>query len=84
MTISTAQIREARELLMMQPWQLAKLAGLSTAAIMVAEIEHADSSVGRAHVGVIRRALERAGIKFITEVSGEPGVRLQKVLSPNG
>ena len=78
MNISAVQIRKARELLMIQPWQLAKLAGLSTAEIMVAEIEHADPSVARAHVDVIRRALEGVGIKFMTEVSGEPGVRLRK------
>ena len=78
MTITAAQIREARELLMIQPWQLAKLAGLSTAEIMVAEIERANPSVAQAHVHAIRRALEGAGIRFITEVNGEPSVRLRK------
>lgn len=77
-TTTAAQIREARELLKMQPWQLAKLAGVSTAEIMIAEIEHADPSVARAHVDVIRRALKGTGIKFIAEVNGAPSVRLWK------
>ena len=84
MIITAAQIQQARELLRMQPWQLGKLAGVSSAEIMVAEIEHADPSVARAHVDAIRLALEAAGVEFISKNGGAASVRLRKSPRPKG
>ena len=78
MTITGRQIREARKLLSMWHWQLAKLAGVSTSEIVLAEIGEAEPAVAQAHVVAIQRALETAGVEFISESFGGPNVRLRK------
>jgi transcriptional regulator with XRE-family HTH domain len=76
MTITSAQVKEARELL---GWTRTRLA---------IEAQVSEASVGRfergtAHLGewirpTIRKALEQAGVEFIAENGGGARVRLRK------
>lgn len=56
--------------------ELAKLAGLSLSTVVDFEKERRQVSVSA--VETIQRALHRAGIEFIDENGGGPGVRLRK------
>lgn len=74
--ISPSQCRGARALLNMTQPQLASAAnvGLST----VVDFERERRSVSAEAVGKMQVALEMAGIVFISENGGGPGVRLRK------
>jgi DNA-binding transcriptional regulator YiaG len=71
-----AQCRAGRALLEMTQPQLAKLAGLGLSTVV--DFEKERRQVSAAAVEMIRRALRRAGIEFIDENGGGPGVRLRK------
>ena len=71
-----AQCRAGRALLDMTQPQLAELAGLGLSTVVDFEKERRQVSV--AAVEAIRRALRRAGVEFIDENGGGPGVRLRK------
>ncbi|TNC49532.1 transcriptional regulator [Rubellimicrobium rubrum] len=77
-----AQCRAARGLLNITQSALADAAavGLTT----VVDFEKERRQVGRFSVSFIRRALEAAGVVFIEENGGGPGVRLRKVGSDGG
>jgi predicted transcriptional regulator len=70
------QSRAARGLLDWTQQQLADKAGVGVVAIH--QFEAGTSQPRRATVEVIRRAFEGAGIEFIEENGGGPGVRLRK------
>jgi transcriptional regulator with XRE-family HTH domain len=74
--ISPAQCRAGRALLDMTQSQLAELAklGLST----VVDFEKGRRQVSQTTVETIQSALQYAGIDFIEENGGGPGVRLRK------
>jgi len=74
--VTPDQIRSARALLDMTQPQLASAAelGLST----VVDFERSRRAVSREAIQAMRAALERAGIEFIDENGGGPGVRLRK------
>jgi transcriptional regulator with XRE-family HTH domain len=74
--ISSAQCRAGRALLEMTQTELAQLAelGLST----VVDFERQRRQVSPEAIEAIRDALKRAGIEFIDENGGGPGVRLRK------
>jgi transcriptional regulator with XRE-family HTH domain len=74
--MSPAQCRAGRALLDMTQSQLAELAklGLST----VVDFEKGRRQVSQAAVETIQSALQRAGVDFIEENGGGPGVRLGK------
>jgi DNA-binding transcriptional regulator YiaG len=74
--MSSAQCRAGRALLDMTQSQLAELAklGLST----VVDFEKGRRQVSQAAVETIQSALQRAGVDFIEENGGGPGVRLRK------
>jgi transcriptional regulator with XRE-family HTH domain len=74
--INSAQCRAGRGLLAWSQQQLADAAGL--AVVTVHQLEAGTSEPRRATLEVIRRAFERAGIEFIDENGGGPGVRLKK------
>ena len=74
--ISPDQCRGARALLNMKQPELADLAGLGLSTIVDFEKSRRDVSV--LAIQAIRAALERAGIQFIPENGGGPGVRLRK------
>jgi transcriptional regulator with XRE-family HTH domain len=74
--ITSAQCRAARGLL---GWSQQTLADRASVGIMtVHQLEKEGTQPRRATLDVIRRALEAAGVEFIDENSGGPGVRLRK------
>jgi transcriptional regulator with XRE-family HTH domain len=74
--ITPAQCRAARALL---DWSQRQLA--SAAQIGVSDVGQFERNGARrrpATIGIVRRALEAAGVEFIAENGGGPGVRLRK------
>ena len=76
--VSTRQIKAARALLAWSQADLAQRSGVSEPT--VARLEAVDGELGGREqtVAKIRIALENAGIEFIDENGGGPGVRLRK------
>ena len=74
--ISSAQCRAARGLLDWTQQDLADRAGVGI--VTVRQVEAGVSEPRRATIEVIRRAFEGAGVEFIDENGGGPGVRLRK------
>ena len=77
-SLSSAQIRAARALLRWNAEELARQSLLSVATIRRAELTEDETSLTAANDLAVRRALEAAGIEFINENGGGPGVRLRK------
>jgi hypothetical protein len=77
MGISSAQLRAARALLRWSALDLAKASKVGVATIRRVEIIDGDIPVTPANELAIRRALEAAGVEFIDENGGGPGVRLR-------
>lgn len=82
--VSIRQIKAARALLSWSQEQLASAAGISIPTIK--RLEAQDGPLGgRNETGTkIRMALEAAGVEFIDENGGGPGVRLRKRTSSRG
>jgi len=78
--ITPEQSRAARALLAWNQQDLADQAGIGI--VTVHQLEAGTSQPRRATLEVIRRAFERAGIDFIDENGGGPGVRLRKRRRP--
>jgi transcriptional regulator with XRE-family HTH domain len=76
--LTGAQIRAARALLHWSADDLAKRALLGLATIRRAELMESETSMTAANDLAVRRALEAAGVEFIDENGGGPGVRLRK------
>jgi transcriptional regulator with XRE-family HTH domain len=74
--ITSAQCRAARGLLDWTQQELADAAHIGIATLRQFEGGHADSR--QATLSVLRRAFEEAGVEFIDENGGGPGVRLRK------
>ncbi len=74
--ITSEQSRAARGLLNWSQGELAKKAGVGI--VTVRQLEAAAHEPRRATLDVIRRAFEAAGIEFIDQNGGGPGVRLGK------
>ena len=74
----SGQIRAARALLRWSAADLAREAALGLATIKRAELAEGSTSMTMANDLAVRRALETAGIEFIDENGGGPGVRLRK------
>jgi predicted transcriptional regulator len=77
-----SQLRGARAVLQMGQSELAERSGVS-----LASIKRFEAMEGRieARTGTVQRlmsALEEAGVQFIAENGGGPGVRLRQTLSP--
>jgi hypothetical protein len=77
-TLSSAQIRAARALLKWTAADLARHSSLGLNTIKRAEVAENDTSLTTANDLSIRRAFEAAGVEFIEENGGGPGVRLRK------
>jgi transcriptional regulator with XRE-family HTH domain len=75
-SLSVAQLRGARGLLGWSQSQLAEAAGLSLPTIKRTELETVNVSIEAREK--LRIALEKAGVEFIEENGGGPGVRLKK------
>ena len=78
--ITSAQCRAARGLLDWTQQDLAERAGVGI--VTVRQVEAGVSEPRRATLEVIRRALEGAGVEFIDENGGGPGVRLRQRRRP--
>ncbi len=76
--LTGAQIRSARALLRWSAQDLAKHSSLGVNTIRRAEATDDATSLTTANDLAIRRALESAGVEFIDENGGGPGVRLRK------
>ena len=76
--LTSPQIRAARGLLRWSAEDLAREATLGLATIRRAEGAEYATSMTTANDMAVRRALESAGVEFIEENGGGPGVRLRK------
>ena len=77
-SLSSAQIRAARALLRWSAVDLARESALGVNTIRRAEVADDGTSLTAANELALRRALEAAGVEFIDENGGGPGVRLRK------
>ena len=76
--LTSAQIRAARSLLRWSAEDLARRSLLSVATIRRAELTEDETLMTAANDLAVRRALEAAGVEFIDENGGGPGVRLRE------
>jgi hypothetical protein len=76
--LSSAQIRAARALLSWSAQDLATASALGVNTIRRAEVAEEEIAMTAANNLAVRRALEDAGVEFIDENGGGPGVRLRK------
>lgn len=76
--ISVAQVRAARGLLGWSQTQLGEAASLSLPTVKRYETGRG-AKVSADAIAAIRTALEAAGVEFIAENGGGPGVRLRKL-----
>jgi len=76
--LTSAQIRAARALVRWRAQDLARESSVGVATIRRAELTDAETSMTAANDLAVRRALEAAGVEFIDENGGGPGVRLRK------
>jgi DNA-binding XRE family transcriptional regulator len=75
--MTPAQCRAARGLLKWGQDDLASAASVSS--VTIRNFENEKSSPQRASLAMMVHALEGAGVEFIAENGGGPGVRLRKV-----
>jgi transcriptional regulator with XRE-family HTH domain len=74
--LTPAQCRAARGLLDWTQQELADAARIGVATVRLFEGEGAESR--QATIAVLRQAFELAGVEFIDENGGGPGVRLRE------
>jgi predicted transcriptional regulator len=74
--VTPAQCRAARGLLAWSQQDLARKAGVGI--VTVHQLEAGTSQPRHATIAVILRAFEAAGVEFLDENGGGPGVRLKK------
>lgn len=74
--MTPAQCRAARAILDMTQPKLAASAGLGLSTVV--DFEKSRRQVSDDAIAAIRSALESAGVEFIAENGGGPGVRLAK------
>jgi hypothetical protein len=79
--LTGAQIRAGRALLRWRAEDLARSSEVGVATIRRAELIDGTSSMTVPNDAAVRRALEAAGVEFIDQNGGGPGVRLRNPLS---
>jgi transcriptional regulator with XRE-family HTH domain len=79
--LTSAQIRAARALLRWTAKDLAEASAVGVTTIRRAELSSHETSMTTANDLSIRRVLEAAGVEFIDENGGGPGVRLKKAVT---
>jgi hypothetical protein len=79
-SLTSAQIRAARALLRWSAENLAQESAIGVTTIRRAELSDGETSMTAANDLAVRRALELAGVEFIDENGGGPGVRLRNRL----
>ena len=80
--LTSGQIRAARAFLRWRAKDLARESAVGVATIRRAELTEDETSMTAPNDLSIRRALESAGVEFIDENGGGPGVRLKKRTRP--
>jgi hypothetical protein len=80
--LTSGQIRAARAFLRWRAEDLARESAVGVATIRRAELTETETSMTTPNDIAIRRALEAAGIEFIDEDGGGPGVRLKRRARP--
>jgi hypothetical protein len=80
--LTSGQIRAARAFLRWRAEDLARESAVGVATIRRAELAENETSMTAPNDIAIRRALEAAGIEFIDEDGGGPGVRLRERRRP--
>jgi hypothetical protein len=80
--ISSAQMRAARALLRWSALDLAKASKVGVATIRRVEVVEGEIPVTDANEAALRKALEGAGVEFIDENGGGPGVRFREPRRP--
>jgi hypothetical protein len=78
--ISSAQLRAARALLRWSALDLASASKVGVATIRRVEVVDGEIPATSANEAALRSALEAAGVEFIDENGGGPGVRLKEPL----
>jgi predicted transcriptional regulator len=78
--LTPAQCRAARGLIDWSQMELAERAGVGI--VTIRQLEAGVHAPRRSTLDVVRRALEAAGVEFIAENGGGPGVRLRKPQRP--
>jgi hypothetical protein len=76
--LTSSQIRAARGLVKWSAGDLARHSAVSLRTIRRAELADVHTTLTAPNDLAIRRALEAAGVEFIDENGGGPGVRLRK------
>lgn len=76
--VSVEQVKAARALLRWSQRDLAKASGVSEPTIKRIEAKPGPLTGRPSTLSAIRAALEAAGVEFIEENGGGPGVRLRK------
>ena len=76
--LTSAQIRAGRALIRWRAEDLAEVSAVGVATIRRAELADGQTAMTVANQIAIRRALEDAGVEFIDEDGGGPGVKLRK------
>ena len=76
--LTSSQIRAARALLKWSAEDLWQHSSVSLRTIRRAELAEPQTALTAANNLAVRRALEAAGVEFIDENGGGPGVRLRK------
>ena len=80
--LTSGQIRAARAFLRWRAKDLARESAVGVATIRRAELTEDETSMTAPNDLSIRRALEAAGVEFIAEDGGGPGVRLRQRRRP--
>ena len=76
--ITGSQLRAARAFLRWSADDLAKAANVGVATVRRAEADDGPVNMMPNNLAAIRHALEEAGVEFIPENGGGPGVRLRR------
>jgi hypothetical protein len=76
--LTSAQIRAARALIRWSAEDLARATALGVTTIRRAELTASQTALTTVNDRTIRHVLEQAGVEFIGENGGGPGVRLKK------
>jgi hypothetical protein len=77
-SLTGPQIRAGRALVRWRAQDLARESAVGIATIKRAELAAGETSMTVANDLAVRRALESAGVEFIDENGGGPGVRFRK------
>jgi hypothetical protein len=81
-SLTSPQIRAARALIRWTAEDLSRTSAVSLRTIRRAELAEHDTSLTMPNDLAVRRALEAAGVEFIDDNGGGPGVRLRQRWRP--